>query len=133
MGFGSTGPKKNLLEDSMREITIMKKLKHRNCIGLYEIITDSTSEKIYLILELAEKGPIMDYDDDEGVFNVNKKISEGNENYSLETIKIISRGIIRGLAYLHANGIIHRDIKPDNVLLSDDGEAKISNSLTSRL
>lgn len=36
------------------------------------------------------------------------------------------RDIVAGLAYLHAEGIIHRDIKPQNILLTADGIAKIA-------
>ena len=36
------------------------------------------------------------------------------------------RDIVAGLAYLHAEGVIHRDIKPQNILLTADGTAKIA-------
>lgn len=43
----------------------------------------------------------------------------------LSTVKSLLAKICEALAYLHSQGVIHRDIKPDNVLLSDSGDVKI--------
>ena len=45
---------------------------------------------------------------------------------SEETISALMYSVLHGLNYLHKNKLIHRDIKADNVLLTDDGEAKIA-------
>ena len=45
---------------------------------------------------------------------------------SLETVRTYTRDIIKGLSYLHAHGVIHQDLKPNNLLLGQDGSIAIS-------
>jgi len=61
----------NLLQDSMREIAILKKLSHLNVIKLFEIMYDDDGGKIYLVMEFCSKGPILKYDEFTGEFTIN--------------------------------------------------------------
>lgn len=42
-----------------REIAIMKKVRHRNCVSLYEVIDDPASNKLYLIMDYVPNGPVV--------------------------------------------------------------------------
>lgn len=113
----------------MREIAILKKTDHPNIIKLNEIIYDEDKGKIYLILECCSNGAIMEYDEFTQEFSINTQYKKENINkldYSEEEIRDFVRGIICGLDYLHVNNIIHRDIKPGNILLDDDLNVKIT-------
>ena len=136
----------NLLKDALKEIAILKKLDHPNIIKLYEILHNYQKEKIYLIMEYAEYGDLVEYDEDTGLFSINKHISDvynkdNNKDkdkekqkktfnvkkyYMEKDIMSFCKHIVLGLDYLHKNGIIHHDIKPNNILLCKKGICKIT-------
>ena len=129
----------NLLKDALKEIAILKKLNHPNIIKLYEILHNYQKEKIYLIMEYAEYGDIVEYNEKNEIFSINKHISElydkikdkersfnDTKYYKEEDIRSFCKYILLGLDYLHKNGIIHHDIKPNNILLCKKGICKIT-------
>jgi [calcium/calmodulin-dependent protein kinase] kinase len=128
-----------LLRDALKEIAILKKLDHPNIIKLIEILHNYKKEKIYLILEYADYGDIVDYDEENNIFSINKNISNiynekkieeksfnTKQYYREKDITSFCKDIVLGLDYLHKNGIIHHDIKPNNILLCKKGICKIT-------
>ena len=132
----------NLLKDALKEIAILKKLDHPNIIKLYEILHNYQKQKIYLILEYADYGDIVDYDEESEIFSINKHMEEryvqdklgyNQKNdidnkiyYEEDDIRHFCKHILLGLDYLHKNGIIHHDIKPNNILLCKKKICKIT-------
>ena len=90
-----------------REIKIMKKINHFNITKLYTII--ETKYIIYLVEEYVQGKELNDYLYTKG------KLSEQ------EACKFFHQ-IISGLSYLHHIGIVHRDFKPENILLTNDNK-----------
>jgi serine/threonine protein kinase len=86
----------------MREIEIMKKVgNHPNILKLYEVY--ETKKHLYLVLELVTGGELFD-----------QIVARGE--YSEKDASNIVQQIIAAVAHLHANGIAHRDLKPQNLL-----------------
>ena len=97
--YGHLKPK--VVQYLENEIEIMKNCDHPNIIQLYDVIR--VHHKIYLILEFCHQGDL--------------SMILGKRKHSEDTVKKYMRHIFNGLKYLQGKGIIHRDIKLQNILL----------------
>ncbi|KAF8934414.1 hypothetical protein BGZ47_010380 [Haplosporangium gracile] len=97
------------------EVAILKKLHHPNIVKLYEVLDVSAEDSMYMVFEYCEKGVLMPV-----------SLTEKYENvFSDAECRDVFQQMILGIEYLHEHDIIHRDIKPDNLLRSGDGTVKI--------
>jgi [calcium/calmodulin-dependent protein kinase] kinase len=104
----------NSLDLIKEEIAIMKKLSHNNLVSLYEVLDDPDEDSLYMVLEMCKKGVVMKVG-----------LDERAEPYQEEACRCWFRDMILGIEYLHAQGVVHRDIKPDNCLITKDDVLKI--------
>ncbi|BBM96818.1 hypothetical protein MPTK1_1g00950 [Marchantia polymorpha subsp. ruderalis] len=105
------GPKDGSLE---REIQVLEKVQHPNCICFKECFF--TSKSVYLITELVTGGELLE-----------RVLAKGRYT-ELEAATTINQ-VLNGVAYLHSIGIVHRDLKLENILLKskdDDSVVKIA-------
>lgn len=98
---------------SLREIKILQKLKnHENIINLFGVVCSNKNiKKIAMVLEFAEHDL--------------KTLLDLGIDYTQSEVKCLLKQLLNGLSYLHSKYIIHRDIKPNNLLLKSDGTLKI--------
>ncbi|CAD2222850.1 Protein tyrosine kinase/Protein kinase domain/Kinase-like, putative [Angomonas deanei] len=92
----------------------MKALRHRNIVSVYEVIDDPTASKLYLIMQYIDGGAIASVSVEEGTDIVCTPIEPVQ-------LMIYARQMLSGLEYLHRHNVVHRDIKPDNILVSKSG------------
>jgi serine/threonine-protein kinase CLA4 len=105
-------PRKELI---VNEIIVMKDSKHPNIVNFLDSFLQEQNNELWVVMEFMEGGPLTD------VIDNNPVITE-------DQISTICFETCKGLAHLHSQDIIHRDIKSDNVLLDRVGNVKISKS-----
>ena len=98
-----------------REVAIMKRIRHRNIVTLFEVIDDPNEHFLYLVMQYVERGTIATVRDDGTCAPL-----------ELDMVRSVMRQAGDGLAYLHRHKIAHRDIKPDNILQGADGVVYLS-------
>ncbi|KAG0356066.1 hypothetical protein BG005_005006 [Podila minutissima] len=105
---------KNAIE---KETSVLQKLRHRHIIQFLR--THKHDGRIYLIMDLAEKGSLASA--------INAK-SGGGQDLMLDwpTKKRLAHEMARGLEYIHHEGVLHRDLKSANVLLTRHMEVKLA-------
>lgn len=97
----------------IREVSAMRRLNHHpNILKLHEVM--ATKTKIYFVMELAHGGELF------------SKLNRRGGRFSESTARFYFHQLVSALHFCHQNGVAHRDVKPQNLLLDKDGHLKIS-------
>ena len=99
-------------ESIKREFTLMKKLNHKNIIRLHEVFFDNDEKNIYLVIDYYSKGDLSKF--------------LGGKALKEKYAKKYMRQLTNGLKYLYEKQILHRDLKPQNILVTDGGDIVIT-------
>ncbi|MCL1975823.1 MAG: Stk1 family PASTA domain-containing Ser/Thr kinase [Firmicutes bacterium] len=94
-----------------REAQAVASLSHGNIVSVYDVGFEENMH--YIVMEFVEGHSLKEYIKQKGVLTV-------------QIASVIMMQILDGISYAHEHGIIHRDIKPHNILLSKDGRAKVT-------
>lgn len=105
----------NDVQSMKTEIEIMKLVKHPRVVSLHQLF--ETPKCMWLILELVESG------------GLRSKLSSMKRRFPESLSAKITKQMLEGIQYLHNQGIVHRDIKIDNILFEGNvqtGSVKIA-------
>ncbi len=102
---------KPLLERFKREARVLLELQHANIVRMFDYFTEGSFH--YIVLELVD-GMSLD------------KLIRKSQKLSWQTSLLIVRDACKALKFAHSKGVIHRDIKPGNILISTKGEIKLA-------
>ncbi|KAI4209913.1 MAG: hypothetical protein LQ351_007198 [Letrouitia transgressa] len=98
---------------AIREISLMKELKHENIVSLHDVI--HTENKLMLVFEYMDKD-LKKYMDSRG---------QGGQ-LDFITIKSFMYQLLQGISFCHENRVLHRDLKPQNLLINSKGQLKLA-------
>jgi eukaryotic-like serine/threonine-protein kinase len=94
-----------------REAQAAGRLTHPNIVAVYDY--GETAALAYIVMEFVD-GPTL------------KDVLDKRERFPLDGIRRIMGDVLAGLQFSHDRGVVHRDIKPGNIMLTKDGQAKIA-------
>jgi len=95
---------------AIREISILKELQHPNIVRLHDVI--HTEKKLTLVFEYLDQDL--------------KKYLDSSDGLDAHTIQSSLFQLLRGIAFCHDRRVLHRDLKPQNLLINKDGELKLA-------
>ena len=99
------------IERFHREAKAAARLSHPNIVSIYDVGVAGNDH--YIVMEYVQSSTLKKKMQDEGSLDILIAIS-------------IAKDIANGLTHAHANNIVHCDIKPHNILMTNDGHAKIT-------
>ena len=111
---------------AMREIKLLQSLRHKNVVQLMEMVVhhgmlQSFDNELGLILLPGSVYMIFEYEDHDLLGLIKHRFA-----FTDAHCKSLCQQMLQGLSYLHRKGVIHRDLKTSNILLSSHGELKLA-------
>eukprot|EP00594_Rhizosolenia_setigera_P005081 CAMPEP_0178949610 /NCGR_PEP_ID=MMETSP0789-20121207/6150_1 /TAXON_ID=3005 /ORGANISM="Rhizosolenia setigera, Strain CCMP 1694" /LENGTH=298 /DNA_ID=CAMNT_0020630159 /DNA_START=71 /DNA_END=967 /DNA_ORIENTATION=+ len=96
---------------ALREISLLRELSHENIVELKDCV--QSEGRLYLVFEFLDR-------------DLKKYMESCNGLLPPLLVKSYLFQCVRGLAFCHARGVMHRDLKPQNLLVSKDGRLKLA-------
>lgn len=95
-----------------REAEIARTVNHRNVVKTLDVF--ETSRHLFIVMEYISNGNLLQF------------LAAGKNRINETNARRLARQLLGALSYLHANDIIHRDIKPQNILVTKHGTIKVA-------
>lgn len=98
---------------AIREISLLKELQHPNIVRLYDVV--HTERKLTLVFEFLDQ-------------DLKKYLDVCENGMEASITKWFLFQLLQGIAYCHQHRVLHRDLKPQNLLINREGELKLAGS-----
>eukprot|EP00455_Lapot_gusevi_P056186 TRINITY_DN9270_c0_g1_i1.p1 TRINITY_DN9270_c0_g1~~TRINITY_DN9270_c0_g1_i1.p1 ORF type:complete len:299 (-),score=74.15 TRINITY_DN9270_c0_g1_i1:265-1161(-) len=95
---------------AIREISLLKELRHPNVVGLNDVVHQES--KLYLVFEYLDQDL--------------KKYMDTVEQLHADLVRWYLHQLLSGIAFCHSHRVLHRDLKPQNLLIDKNGALKIA-------
>ncbi|CAH8452586.1 unnamed protein product [Schistosoma margrebowiei] len=96
---------------AFREICLLKELKHKNIVRLFDVLLSES--RLTIVFEYCDQ-------------DLKKYFDSCNGDIDQNTVKLFMFQLLRGLQFCHSHNVLHRDLKPQNLLINDNGELKLA-------
>ncbi|XP_033097681.1 cyclin-dependent-like kinase 5 [Anneissia japonica] len=96
---------------ALREICLLKELKHKNIVRLHDVL--HSEKRLTLVFEYCDQ-------------DLKKYFDACNGEIDQDVVKAFMYQLLRGLAFCHSNNVLHRDLKPQNLLINTNGDLKLA-------
>ena len=93
------------------EVRALRRLTHPNIVAMEGVLRDALH--VYIMFPLVEGGSLAQW------------LLRGAPRAPAERLRVFA-GVASALAFVHASGLVHRDLKPQNVLVTGEGRAKLA-------
>ncbi|CAB3377991.1 Hypothetical predicted protein [Cloeon dipterum] len=100
---------------SLREINTLLKAQHPNIVTVREIVVGSNMDKIFIVMDYVEHD----------LKSLMETMKQKKQFFTPGEVKCLMQQLLRAVAHLHDNWILHRDLKTSNLLLSHRGILKV--------
>ncbi|NXY92748.1 CDK3 kinase, partial [Alcedo cyanopectus] len=97
---------------AIREVALLKELKHSNIVRLLDVV--HSQKKLYLVFEYLNQD-LKKYMD-----------SSQTQEFPLSLVKNYLFQLLQGVSFCHSHRVIHRDLKPQNLLINEAGAIKLA-------
>jgi cyclin-dependent kinase len=96
---------------AIREISLLKELQHPNIVRLYDVV--HTEQKLTLVFEFLDQ-------------DLKKYLDVCDSGLEIPILKSFLYQLLTGVAYCHHHRVLHRDLKPPNLLINREGQLKLA-------
>ena len=98
---------------AIREINVLLSLRHPNIVDVSEVVVGPSLDSVFMVMEFG----------DHDLASVMRQ--RMRQPFTVAEVKTLLRSLLSGVAYLHDNWILHRDLKTSNILYTTPGDLKI--------